>query len=448
VRLRVWGPLPPSPSGIADYLFEQLGALRRHCDVSVVLDDPAQSASADALDLRWARPEDGDALDGDALDFYQLGNSPAHAYVYRAALHRPGVVLLHDLGLHHLVLHETVERGDLGAYLREMRRAHGERGSFMGRQIARALGGELWPARFPLHDRVLESALAVVGLSRAVTTAVAPRLPGRPVLHLPHHLALPLDPFPGRAEARAALGLPADAALVVAPGLATRAKRLDAAARVVARLRAGRPELRLVIAGAVEPGLPLADWAAASGLADALVVTGRLDLPDFVRHLVAADVVLALRHPSHGEMSGALVRALGVGRPVLVTAGSAAAEEFPDGVVARVEPGVLEAAQLEALLARLLDDDGLRERLGRVAGAHARREHDLAATAERLAGFLRDVHARRDELRARVVLYRPADGSLQGFLRDELRWSAQDLGLSGLDLGLDPLLAELAGGRA
>lgn len=447
MRLRVWGPLPPSPSGIADYSCEQLGDLRRHGDVSVVLDDPRQRASADALGVPWARPEEADAAEAD-LDLYQLGNSPAHAYVYRAALRRPGVVLLHDLGLHHLVLHETVERGDVSAYLREMRRAHGERGSFMGRQIARALGGELWPARFPLHDRVLEGALAVVGLSRAVTAAVAPRFAGRPVLHLPHHLALPLQPLPSRAEARASLGLPPDVPLVVAPGLATRAKRLGIAAQVVGRLRARHPGLRLVIAGAVEPGLPLAAWAAEAGLGDALVVTGRLDLPDFVRHLIAADVVLALRYPSHGEMSGALVRALGTGRPVLVTAGSAAAEEFPDGVVARVEPGVLEAAQLEALLARLLDDVELRARLGSAAGAHVRGEHDLATTVARLWAFLRDVHARRDDLLERVALYRPADGSLQGFLRDELRWSAQELGLGGLDLGLDPLVAELCGGGA
>lgn len=446
MRLRVWGPLPPSPSGIADYLFEQLGELRRHGDVSVVLDDPAQRASAEALGVRWRRPDDDPPAA--ELDLYQLGNSPAHAYVYHAALRRPGVVLLHDLGLHHLVLHETVERADPGAYLREMRRAHGERGSFMGRQIARALGGELWPARFPLHDRVLEASLAVVGLSRAVVAAVAPRLQGRPVLHLPHHLALPLDPLPTRDEARAALGLPADAPLIVAPGLATRAKRLDVAARVVGRLRARHLGLRLVVAGAVEPSLPLATWAAESGLGDALVVAGRLELPDFVRHLIAADVVLALRYPSHGEMSGALVRALGVGRPVLVTAGSAAAEEFPDGVVARVEPGPLEAAQIEALLARLLDDGGLRASLGRVARAHVRREHDLGQTTARLWAGLQDVEARRGELLARVARYRPADGSLQGYLRDELRWSAQELGLGDLDLGLDPLVAELAEGRA
>lgn len=441
----MWGPLPPSPSGIADYLAEQLPELRRHFRLTVVLEEADQRGSAEAQGLAWASPEDPPQAD---LDLYQVGNSPAHAYVYRAALQRPGVVLLHDLVLHHLVLHETVERGDLGAYLREMRRAHGERGSFMGGQIARALGGELWPSRFPLNERVLEGSLAVVGLNRVVCRAVAPHLAGRPVLHLPHHLSLPLRPLPSRAAARAALGLPAAARLVTAPGLATSAKRLDVALRAVARLRARLPDLRLVVAGSVAPELPLQRWAAEAGLGEGLLVTGRLSLPDFARHLVAADVVLALRYPSHGEMSGALVRALGVGRPVLVTAGSPAAEELPAGVVAPVEPGPLEGVQLEVLLERLLTDAGLAQRLGHLAAAHARSEHDLAATALRLAGFLEQVADRHAELETQVARLRPTEGSLRAFLRDEVRWSAHELGLGGLDLGLDPLLAELCGGAA
>jgi hypothetical protein len=100
--------------------------------------------------------------------------------------------------------------------------------------------------------------------------------------------------------------------------------------------------LRLVVAGGVDPRLPLDAWAREAGVGGALIVTGRIDLADFVRHLVAADVVLALRFPTHGEMSGALVRALGVGRPILVTAGTPASEELPEGVVVPVDPGVHE----------------------------------------------------------------------------------------------------------
>lgn len=444
MRVAVWSPLPPAPSGIADYVAEQLGELARHAEIQVVVEDPDAVDPAAARDVRLVKA--GEVVEAD-LDLYQVGNSPAHAYVYRAALERPGVVLLHDWSVHHLVLHETVERGDRAAYLQEMRRAHGEVGTFVGRQVARDLGGDLLPALFPLNDRLLESSLAIVGLTEFVATRARLRLPGRPVLHLPHHLALPLDPVPSRAEARHSLGLPEDAPLVTAPGLATASKRLDAAVRVVARLRATRPDLRLVVAGGVDPRLPLGDWARAAGLGENLIVTGRLGLEDFARHLSAADVVLALRFPSHGEISGALVRALGVGRPALVTAGTPAAEEFPEGVVVPVDPGPQEEEELAALLERLLGDGELRGRIGSLAREHTTHRHSLAATVAQLAAFLAEVRSRRTELVRIVASHRVPAGSLLGELLDEIRFGALDLGLPGIPHGIEPLLAELAGER-
>lgn len=428
MHLAVWSPLPPSASGIADYVAESLPHLARHAEVSVVAQDP------------------GSTLPAADLDLYHLGNSPAHAFVYRAARTRPGVAVLHEWSLHHLVLSETVERGDVSTYLHEMRRAHGDMGTFVGRQVARALGGDVLPALFPLNDRILEGSLGIVGLTRFVASRAAARLPRRPVLHLPHHLALPFEPLPTREEARHALGLPSDALVVTAPGLATAAKRLDVAIRVASRLRATHPSLRLVVAGDVDPLLPVETWAREAGLAT-LTITGRLGLEDFVRHIIAADVVLALRFPSHGEISGALVRALGVGRPALVTAGTPAADEFPDGVVVPIDPGPREADELGAVLDRLLADPSLREAMGRVARDHVRTHHAIAATTERLARFLDEVLDGKAAILASLAPHKAPEGSLLAYLLDEVRWSALDMGLDGVPAGIETLLAELTADR-
>ncbi len=441
LRLAVWSPLPPSPSGIADYVAEQLPELARHLDLTVVVPDPAAvSPVPGAVRLCAA----GDPPEAD-LHLYHLGNSPAHVYVYRAALQRPGVVVLHDYSLHHLVLFDTVERGDRHAYLREMRRAHGQEGTVAGRQVACGLGGDLLPALYPLNDRVLDGCLALVALTESTASRARLRLAGRPALHLRHHLSLPLDPMPGREEARAALGLPRDVPIVTAPGLATLNKRLDVVIRAVGRLRETHPGLRLVVAGGVDPRVPLSAWAAEAGLGEALVVTGRLDLAGFARHLAAADVVLALRFPSHGEISGAQVRALGVGRPVLVTGGTPGETEFPPGVVVPVDPGPAESEHLLALLDRLLGDRGLRETIGGLARRHMRAHHSLPDTVARLVEFLHEVVGRRAELQAEVALRRSPEGTLLAYLLDEVRWGTLELGLAGVPLGVEPLLADLAG---
>lgn len=443
MRLAVWSPLPPSASGIADYVAEQLPLLAAHADVSVVVPDPDRVDAGAAKGVHLVRAEVG-APTAD-LDLYHVGNSPAHGYVYRQALSRPGVLVLHEWSLHDLVLSETVGRGERGAYLREMRRAYGERGTFLGRQVARALGGNVLPALFPLNERLLETCLGVVGLARHVTSRAAPRLGGRPLLQLPHHVSLPFDTVPSKQQARHALGIPDDALLVTAPGFATRSKRLQASIRAVARLRASLPRLRLVVAGAVEEGLPLEAWAREAGLGEAFVVTGRLTLGDFVAQMAAADIVLALRYPSHGEMSGALLRALGVGRPVLVTAGTPGAEEFPEGVVVPVDPGPAESAELEALLGHLLRNPALCEAIGRLAREHVVRENSLSGEVSRLLSFLKDVTERKPALLGAVALLRVPEADLPGLLLDEIRFGALDLGLPGVPSGVEGIVRSLAG---
>jgi glycosyltransferase involved in cell wall biosynthesis len=231
--------------------------------------------------------------------------------------------------------------------------------------------------------------------------------------------------------------------VITAPGLATVSKRLHVALPAAGRLKARHPSLLFVVAGARDERLPLSAWARASGLGDGLVVTGRLGLDDFIRHLVAADAVLALRFPTHGEISGALVRALGVGRPALVTAGTPAAEEFPEGTVVPVSPGVTEPAELDALLSRLLSDAPLRDTIGRLAREHVTAHHGLAATVRRLGDFLEAVHGRRDALAAAVGRRRAAEGTLAGYLLEEVRWAALELGLPDVPPDVEPLLNDL-----
>jgi len=213
----------------------------------------------------------------------------------------------------------------------------------------------------------------------------------------------------------------------------------------VTRLRRRWPELRLVVAGALDPKLPL--WELAAGDPEALLVTGRRSLEDFARHLAAADIVLGLRFPSHGEMSAALVRALGMGRPALVTAGSPIAGELPDGVVVKVSPGPREEAELEALLGELCADPLLRERIGILAKQHVEAVHDLEAGVRRLSGFLKLVHEQAPRTLAALDGDQTAD-PLLGYFIEEVRWGARELGLPGIHLNLEPLLRELAGSDA
>ena len=86
MRVAYYSPLPPSRSGVADYSALLLPALRARIDVVV------------ASPGRFRRPPKADVA------LYHVGNDPeAHGWIAEALSRRPGVVVLHDFVLHHLV---------------------------------------------------------------------------------------------------------------------------------------------------------------------------------------------------------------------------------------------------------------------------------------------------------------------------------------------------------
>ena len=438
MRVAIWSPLPPAPSVVADHTAELLPALAEHHDVVAVVEDPGAVDQAVVPGIAVVAARSAPETD---LDIYQIGNSAPHVFAYRGALMRPGVAVLHEWVLHDLVWREAAERNDVSAYLREMRRLHGEAGTFVGRQVCLGRGGTTLPALFAVNDRLLENSLGIVTLTREAGECLQRRRPGTPHLHLPQHFALAGPLPPTRAEARRALGLSDDSPVVTTIGSLT-TEQAEVVARAVGRLRAEFPSLQLVMEGEVDPSPPHAPETG-----EAPVTTGPLKDETLVCHLVAADVLLSLGFPSRGDMPAVLVRALALGRPVLVTAGTPAAEEMPEGAVVPIDPGPREEEELVAFLRRLLGSRQLRDDIGDLAREHALACHGLGLAAARLAGFLGEVHARHAALLRELQAVKADERTLAGYLLEEVHWAARDLGFAPLSLGIEPLLAPLAGRR-
>ena len=115
MKAALLSPLPPTRSGVAHYASMLVPALQGRVDVT-----PFGS-------LDGYRREDFD------LAIYQLGNNPHHAFVYAEAMERPGVAVLHDVVLHHLIVEMTLARGDVEGYVDALRASHGEAGAAWAR---------------------------------------------------------------------------------------------------------------------------------------------------------------------------------------------------------------------------------------------------------------------------------------------------------------------------
>jgi glycosyltransferase involved in cell wall biosynthesis len=174
---------------------------------------------------------------------------------------------------------------------------------------------------------------------------------------------------------------------LLAVGSVVPRKAYPTLARALAPLR--QRDWRLTIVGPTD-----LDAAAVSALLaaisdcrlhDRITLTGPASANEIARHYAAADVLVsASLYEGYGM---ALAEALARGLPIVCTTGGAAAETVPEAAAIKVPAADAEA--LTGAIARVLDDTGLRRRLGDAAWAAAQALPRWEDTARIVAGAIR-----------------------------------------------------------
>jgi glycosyltransferase involved in cell wall biosynthesis len=395
VRLAFVSPLPPAPTGIADYAADVLDLLSPRHEIELFhaqdrVDTarlPATAAVHPASELvarHRHRPYD--------LTVYQMGNGRAHDFLYDVVSRVPGLLVLHDLVLHHSRAAQFLEsepvlawrrepssaalreraRVPLEAWRKELEYAYPGRGD---RLFEAHLGtvGDLLPYAYPLFRIPVEASRAVAVHNTFMAEAVRSEVPGAEVACVPMPVAAtPVDPLAVRAlRARHGWG---DGAVVVGVfGLLTREKRVLDVARSVAAAAVQDDRIRLLLVGPVPDRRQLEADLERVGARHVTAVTGRVPFPELATHIEAADVVAHLRYPSARETSAALLRVLAQGRATVV-ADLEHQAELPRDAVVRVDV-TDEGPGLTRAILRLAGDPGARARLAAAALAHVREAH-------------------------------------------------------------------------
>ncbi len=380
----IFSPLPPSPSGIADYVAEHLEPLSRFFRLHVVVEKPEQAGHNACGDVVVHALE---AFNRDPRlkripRLYHVGNNPFHEFVFREAIETPGVVVLHDFVIHHLISNITLGRGDAEAYASILSREHGKVGRHLARLRAAGCFSEFQQFLTPLSGMVIRRARSVIVHSTWAKRKIVELFPDTPTRCIPHHFFdgdladLPLD----RGAARAVIGADPDKLLFVCVGYVTPPKQVELLIRALGRVRSVLPEFELWLVGEAADQDGVVDLAKTEGLADRLKLTGRVALDMFQSAMLAADIVVNLRYPSAGETSGTLVRALGLGCCcVIFDYGTFA--DIPDDAAVRLPLDTADVDALADALVRLASDPGLRGRLGDAAKRHVLKANDLKRCA-------------------------------------------------------------------
>ncbi len=401
-RLAYLSPLPPVRSGIADYSVDLLRGLRAAgegaelCVVQVPGQDVAPELARELGVVPWSDVEAG-VVAGEIVPWYQMGNNPYHSEIGRLARTFPGVVTLHDIWLHHLLVEETLARGDVGAYVDRLTEEHGYIGGAVA--LPPRWSGYSQAAVFalPAHRSLLEAQRGVLVHSTWAARLLAEEGLRVPVRTVPMPMPVPADDLAAREQAealRVRLGVPPGARLLGSFGFQTPIKRTTSVIRALAE--PGLEEVHLLVAGEASPAVDLQSAAAECGVEERVHEVGFLDEPEFQAAIQACDLCVNLRYPTAGETSASLLRTFARGRAAVVS-DYAQFADFGEDVALRVPvgPSAEEAAALAALL-RPLSAARLSE-MGARARALMLAEHDPASSARAMLDVARTFPERPQE---------------------------------------------------
>ena len=170
MRVAFFSPLPPARSGIADYSEALVEQLRHRVDLEVF-------------------PSAGPAFEAD-MAVYQIGNNGFHGFVYETALKHPGVVVLHESNLHHLIADITIKRGDWDSYVRECEYEGGPDARAFAERVRKLEVGPDYDG-LPMIRRLLERSRGVIVHSKFMETEVRTAGFTGPIAVIPHGAWIP-----------------------------------------------------------------------------------------------------------------------------------------------------------------------------------------------------------------------------------------------------------------
>src|SRR6058998_1538991 len=360
VRVAYYSPLPPERSGIADYSALLLPALAQLVEIEVVRRGKTRPVAADVA-------------------LYHVGNDPeAHGWIVEALRRHSGVVVLHDFVLHHLVAGLTIGRKDGPGYLAAMERDAGVAGRLIAHGVLDGRVAPIWetrPDEFPLVGEILSHATGLIVHSRYVEQRARETGYHGPLWRIPHPAWPVGDVAAAELEGRPRFGC---------FGHLNASKRIPQLLEAFALARERHPNARLLLVG---PASPRFD-------AGRLIGEGveRIDYvgEDLLWSLMAAcDVCIALRAPTMGETSGSVIRALSLGRPLVVSDVGWFAE-LPDEVALKVPVDDEEVPALAASLELLASSEATQLAMSEAALQYVEREHDLGRVADQYVAALED----------------------------------------------------------
>ena len=366
-KIAMVSPWPPQPSGIADYTFELVSALRKSAEVTVYT--PGESfLCLEGVRIRLLK----ELKSGRETTICHLGNNARfHNDIYRFAWENPVYLVLHDYNIHPFMEYAYWKTSEEKFYYEALVEGYGKRGEREFARLKRGKPVDLW--KYPMSHAIVARSLGVIVHSRSVAALLQPYN----VCVIPHGGTEEEGGFIPEKKEKFTIGV---------FGSIHENKRWQVILNAFKRLHKKGYPVALLFVGQVD-AIDAKSFLKECQKVPHCTCTDFVSLEQFHAYLQAVDVVVNLRFPSMMESSGPLMKAFSRGKACIVSNYQQFAE-LPDSVCWKITLGYQEERQLAHYLERLFLDFKVRDELGRNAKAYVRDYCSYERVAEKYLQFL------------------------------------------------------------
>jgi len=368
-------PLPPEESGISEYSSELLPYLAKHFQIDLFINSFHNSHDMPQLQefTTYSWQNLLEQKDKYATVVYQFGNSAFHAHMIQLEQQFPGVVVLHDFYLSHLI--QFLNNTDKD-FAHELNYSHGLK-ALIDYQLK---GPEvIWD--WPINWRVLRYAKAIITHSPFHKELIDEfyQLSWKPQLNLIPQLRS-LSPQINelqKNQIRQEIGVNHKSFVFCSFGFIQNTKLND---RVIYAFNQAqhlftRP-CKLIFVGGFsgkDYQNKITDLIKKLNLQESVRITGYLDSNTYQEYLQITDVAIQLRQNSRGETSRAVLDCMANGIPVILNA-HGTNNDYDKGVIKISDPVSIE--ELTNAMIKLQEEDAYRREIGEIARKMISQEHN------------------------------------------------------------------------
>lgn len=387
-KLLYFSPLPPLPTGVAEYSVQLIKSLSIYTNVICVVDQAEianEWINENCQVVHHRNLELLRALSG--IQIYNLGNSEYHFYMLRHMNELPGTVILHDVFLGHMLAWANWKGLISDHDIRnELYLSHGTTAI----QVNQDLKFDKIIAKWPVSGFVFRKSISVVvhskhakdiiskffGVSAETKSFVVSQVCQSSIF--------------SDLKGKISVKLPIGALVVATFGMVTDHKYpIQLAEAWLKSSLSKNTEAYLVFVGEVSH--PIEDKVQAalfgSDASRRVIFTGRVSDEIYHSYLFRSDIVVQLRRDSRGETSRAVLDVLAAGKSLILNA-HGSASEYPADCVTLISDQ-LNVDELTVALERLAINDSLRAKIGSAAQRHIKEHHNGLTIAKELVNILK-----------------------------------------------------------